>query len=108
MLRVPLICLLLASCLLPIAGCGGGGTANAGGPTPTPTPTVVPGFTNHDLTGTYIFNAVSRYSSSFLPIVLPTGGLVSAGYTFEAGVFNADGNGNISNGIMDFNDSVRG
>jgi hypothetical protein len=55
--------------------------------------TVVSTFSNASLSGSFVFKAVVVDNSSF---------------TFTGGVFDADGNGNLSNGIEDVNDSVFG
>jgi hypothetical protein len=64
---------------------GGNGGGNGGG--------TAAGFSNASLKGTYVFRAVASDNSSF---------------TFAAGVFTADGNGNLTNGTEDLNDSAAG
>jgi hypothetical protein len=86
LVTLPLIVLVIS-----LAACGGGGGSSS--TTPPPVTGGSGGYTNASLTGTWVFNARGSGTSDDFAVL---------------GVFTSDGNGNVTSGSQDVNDSASG
>jgi hypothetical protein len=86
-LRNRLILPVILSSITVLAACGGGGSSN-----PPVNPPPSGGFANSNLSGNYVFSVTGTASSGDFVTIM--------------GVFTADGNGNITGGVLDQNSTI--